>query len=164
MAVATLRINPATNDFDIESGSTVTTRSITQLAEQRLLDRLQVWRGEWFINQGYGTPYRQSILKKGVTKGLIDAAIISEINKERYVDSISSFTSQIDKANRNYSCSFKVKVVNESFVNNLTTPANKEFIYPDGFSPDFRRVCAEEEILLYNDLYAYVNFEIPLII
>jgi hypothetical protein len=58
-----LRIDPITGDLDYQGGLVAVVTGQEALA-QRIRLRLQVWRGEWFLNPDFGTPYRQQILGK----------------------------------------------------------------------------------------------------
>lgn len=85
---------------------------ITDYAEsvgQRLFIRLKTQIGKWFINTNYGVDYFGSIFGKNRSKVLVDSIIKNEILKDRNVDYIDSFSSNIS-SQRIYSCSFKLKL------------------------------------------------------
>lgn len=57
--------------------------------------RLKLWQGEWFANTGSGTPWLPDVLGAG-TKSILDAVIQRRIRQTQNVQSISSYSSEID--------------------------------------------------------------------
>lgn len=87
-----------------------TTQPFTQTVGQRLKIRLLTFLGEYFINTAYGVPYFQSLLgRKQKSKAAIDLIFQQQILAESGVKEIVSFDSTF--ANRQYSLTFRVKVV-----------------------------------------------------
>lgn len=68
---------------------------------QRIVTRLLLWEGEWFLDQTAGTPYTQEILGYGQTS-LRDAAIKAVILGTPGVTSIESYNSVVNPANRSF--------------------------------------------------------------
>lgn len=86
-----------------------TTQPFTQTAAQRLKIRLLTFLGEYAFNTAYGVPYWQQILGKKTTKAAVDLLFQQQILLETGVKEITSFSSTL--VNRNYSMTFRVKVV-----------------------------------------------------
>jgi hypothetical protein len=72
---------------------------------QQLLIKLKLWRGEWFLDTDFGTPYLQSILGKQLTLSGAVAAIRQSILE---VDGVNG----IDNFNYNYSAQQRTMSVN----------------------------------------------------
>ena len=77
--------------------------------KQRLLVALQIFKGEWFLDTDLGVPYFQTIFQKGVTKGVVDSILKRKIEAVEGVSRIVSFTSTLNNATRDYSCTFVCK-------------------------------------------------------
>ena len=84
------------------------TQNRLQETAQRLSIRFRTYLGTWFLETGYGVDWFNQVLGKGRTKLAVDTLIQLEIKKDKYIDSITSFSSSIDKSV--YSCRFRVKV------------------------------------------------------
>lgn len=97
------------NDLVFINGQTPVTSYPVQVVAQRLSIRLRTFLGEWFLNTTYGVPYWQRILGKKTTKAAIDKIFQQQILEEVGVMQITSFNSTFE--NRQYSLSFRVKVV-----------------------------------------------------
>lgn len=67
---------------------------------QQLDFRLNLWRGEWFLDSEFGTPYVQQILGKPESVNAALNAIKTQILDVDGVNAISSFTYQFDKPSR----------------------------------------------------------------
>lgn len=79
---------------------------------QQLEFNLSLWRGDWFLDTDFGTPYRTDILGKiGSNRLTLDAAIASlrkQILSVEGVESILSLTYSYDKTTRKLGVSFDV--------------------------------------------------------
>lgn len=67
---------------------------------QAIMTRLKLWAGEWFLDISEGTPYQQAILGTG-TKSTIEPVIRARILDTEGVDSIETFSLEINELNRN---------------------------------------------------------------
>lgn len=65
---------------------------------QLILTRLNLWKGEWFLDQTEGTPYNQSVLGKNYRGA--DAAIQARILATLNVTGISAYSSSYDGSAR----------------------------------------------------------------
>lgn len=66
---------------------------------QLVLTRLRLWEGEWFLDEGEGTPYEQKILGKG-TVAVYDLAIRARILETQGVTGIQDYASSRDEQRR----------------------------------------------------------------
>ena len=98
--------------LSIENGQLVITESLADKVRQRLFVRLRTFINTWFLNLDYGVDYFGSVFGKGRTKAAVDAIMRLEIEKEKYVKSITSFSSSL--VGRKYTLRFSVAVVDQS--------------------------------------------------
>lgn len=96
----------------VNGGLPVVSRKKEDLA-QRLTIRLRTFLGEWFLDEGIGVPYYQSVFGKQRNKTAVDLILQSEILKEEDVIEISFFNSEVDKVKRTYSLIFRVRTDTE---------------------------------------------------
>lgn len=86
-----------------------TTQPYTQTVAQRLKIRLLTFQEEYFMDVTYGVPWFQRVLGKKTSKAAVDLLFQQQILLETGVKEITSFSSTL--VNRNYSMTFRVKVV-----------------------------------------------------
>ncbi len=87
-----------------------TTQTNVEVTGQRLKILLQSWLGEWFLDTTYGIPYSQRIIAiKQTSKAATDLILQQKVLTDAGVKEIVSWDSTF--ANRIYSVTFKVKVV-----------------------------------------------------
>ena len=98
------------------------TQESAEVVAQRLSIRLKTYLGEWFLDVGYGVPYYQRIFTKKTTKTAVDRIFQQQILSERGVRELVSFSSTFE--NRQYSMSFKVRVMNGSVTESITVNTN----------------------------------------
>ena len=77
---------------------------------QRLLITLKTFRGEYFLNTEFGAPWYQTILRKNVSKGLIDTQLREVIAAVPGVLQIVEYQSTIQAAIRQLNVTFRVRV------------------------------------------------------
>ena len=106
------------NGLQLVNGSLVTTESLADKVRQLLFVRLRTFINTWFLNLDYGVDYFGSVFGKGRTKAAVDAIMRIEIEKEKYVGSISSFSSTL--VNRQYFLRFSVNVTDQTQPVNIT--------------------------------------------
>ena len=63
----------ADGDMVFGHGSADYLKDNAEAIAQSVLTRLQLWRGEWYLNTSEGTPYMQDILGKGTRDSAIRA-------------------------------------------------------------------------------------------
>jgi hypothetical protein len=76
---------------------------------QQLLIKLKLWRGEWFLDTEFGTPYLQSILGKQLTLSGAITALKKSILEVDGVQAITSFSYAFDRQARSLLVSFEAK-------------------------------------------------------
>ena len=74
--------------------------------KQQLLIKLKLWTGEWFLDDGFGTPYLQDILGKQLTLSGVVAAIQQSILEVEGVINIERFVYEFDRQNRKLNVDF----------------------------------------------------------
>ncbi|HCM9354148.1 TPA: hypothetical protein N5L54_003079 [Enterobacter kobei] len=99
-------------DFRIADNKVVFTNGLLQYVDgaervrQQVDFRLNLWRGEWFLDGQFGTPYLQDVLGKQVTLNGALSAIRTEILAVEGVNGIVEFTYNFDRAERKLSIEF----------------------------------------------------------
>jgi hypothetical protein len=73
---------------------------------QQLLIKLKLWRGEWFLDTEFGTPYLQSILGKQLTLSGAIAALRQSILEVSGVRSIQELSYNYSAQQRTLSVTF----------------------------------------------------------
>lgn len=105
-------IRPKMIDFRLTDNKVVFTNGLLQYVDgaervrQQVEFRLNLWRGEWFLDSQFGTPYLQDILGKQVTLNGALSAIRTEILAVEGVTGIVEFTYNFDRAERKLSIEF----------------------------------------------------------
>lgn len=74
---------------------------------QRLLVRLRLFFGDWYLDDEAGVQYYSSILVNNPSSRVIEAALRQEIMAEDDVEALKSFELEIDRASRELSMSFE---------------------------------------------------------
>lgn len=103
-------LDEETHDVIFQNGSTPVTENIADGLKQRLKIKLLTFKGEWFLNTNYGTPYFQEIFGKGRSKGSIDIIFRQLLSEDEDVLSIVRFSSTLSN-DRTYTLSFAVQSV-----------------------------------------------------
>jgi hypothetical protein len=110
-----LRIDPSTGDLDITSGDIQVCEGADAL-RQRLLIKLNTFRGEWFLNTEFGVPYFQEIFIKNPELDVLEAAFKDQIMGTAGVKTLEKFELDYDAATRRLSLSFEVGTDDEELV------------------------------------------------
>lgn len=77
-----------------------------EAVRQQLLIKLKLWRGEWFLDTEFGTPYLQSILGKQLTLSGALAALRQSILEVSGVRSIQELSYNYSAQQRTLSVTF----------------------------------------------------------
>jgi hypothetical protein len=77
---------------------------------QRIAIQLNAFRGEYFLDTEFGTPYYQVILRKGVSLTLVDSELKKVIRGVEGVLQLISYSSEFDRAQRTLHVTFKARV------------------------------------------------------
>lgn len=94
------------HDLVFVNGDCPSTKSRTDNVVQRLYIKLRTFRGEWFLNTGYGVPWLEEVLGKKVSKSTVDMIIQRAIMTTNGVKRITSFSSSYNNSTREYECRF----------------------------------------------------------
>jgi hypothetical protein len=96
-----------TSQHDIDtSGLDLNLIGLAEQVRQQLLIKLRLWRGEWFLNTDFGTPYLQEILGKQLTLSGAIAALQKSILEVTDVRRIITFTYAFSNATRKLTVNF----------------------------------------------------------
>lgn len=104
-----LKLNERKNDLVFVNGACPMTEGVNDAVAQELTLRLRTFRGEWFRDITFGTPWMQRVLGKKVDKSVVDIVIQEQIRKNPKVVQITHFESSFDSKAREYSCYFRVR-------------------------------------------------------
>lgn len=88
-------------DMQLVSGS--------ERVRQQLEIKLRLWRGEWFLDTGFGTPYLQTILGKQLTLSGAVAALRKSILEVNDVVKIAEFEYNYSRQQRTLTVDFSVE-------------------------------------------------------
>ena len=118
-----IKLNSETGDVLLSTTATITTPVFTTTTSenlaQRLVIRLQTFKGEWFLDGTIGIDYFNQIAGKNRSKAAVDAIIQAEILKENEVLQITAYSSVVDKTTRKITIQFTVRTV-DGFYSTLT--------------------------------------------
>ncbi|AKJ41496.1 hypothetical protein [Pragia fontium] len=98
----------ATGDLDLQRNDLLWIDGAERV-HQQLQIKLKLWKGEWFLNTQFGTPYLQQILGKQITLNGALAALKNSINEVDGVLEIEQFNYDFDRQTRQLSVQFAVK-------------------------------------------------------
>ncbi len=115
--------NPDVGDMFLdELGHEVLLTNMADEVQQRLVVRLNYFRGEWFLNQLEGTPYYEHILVKAPTDRAIRTIFGSVIRNTEGVAELISLTYEISRT-RKLTLSFRVRCIDGSVLKVTDYPA-----------------------------------------
>lgn len=100
-------LDQKTEDLVLKGGDLVFVKTRQDEVTQRLYLRLKTFKREWFLDLNYGIDYLNDVFGVGVMKSKVDAILQTEIIKDIFVESITSFSSKVE--GYKYSCEFTVK-------------------------------------------------------
>jgi hypothetical protein len=103
-------LDESTHDAIFINGETPVTEDVSFSLKQRLKIKLLTFKGEWFLDVNYGTPYFQQIFGKNRSKSSTDIIFRELILEDKDVVTILKFESSLS-SKRTYTLSFSVKSV-----------------------------------------------------
>lgn len=118
------------NDINIVNGEFQLTTLNSQELRQRILLRLNTFRGEWTLNPTFGIPYRQTLFQRVRNKEQVDAIFLNEVTSTPGVNSISDFFSEYNRATRQYTIVRMVVETTEGTQVRFTQDNPDNTIYP----------------------------------
>lgn len=92
-----------------DTGDIVTPLRYVEGAEcfaQRIRIRYKFFKGDWFLNPEEGIPYIEEILEKGIPQVRLDSIFRLVVESTPGCDSLLTFTTALDTANRIVNVSF----------------------------------------------------------
>lgn len=93
-------------DLDITNGKLSFTTGLEAI-RQHLAIKLQIAKGEWFLNQEVGVPYFEKIFQKPANFEVVSSVFKTEILETPGVTELLSFEMDFDANTRELSISFK---------------------------------------------------------
>ena len=95
------------NSHDVKTGNLdIVLVDKAEQVRQQLLIKLKLWRGEWFLDTEFGTPYLQQILGKQLTLSGALAALRKSILEVEGVRQILSFSYKFNNSTRKLEVEF----------------------------------------------------------
>lgn len=92
--------NPTVGDLLLVNGTLVFTSDLGLEVAQRLLTRLNFFKGEWFFDRRQGVPYYQQLLVKGVDSAVVRSVFTQVITGTKGVANLTNLTIGEPDANR----------------------------------------------------------------
>ena len=86
-----LRLTP-TGDLEVVDG--------LESVRQRVIESLQTWAGEWYLDRETGVRYRPDIFSRPTSVGLAGAVVSDKIRSIDGVSGVTGVTVEIDPATR----------------------------------------------------------------
>lgn len=90
-----LELGLESHDLVIENGDLSFLDLEERVAQQALKINLLTFEGEWFLDVTHGVPYFQSVLRKGVSKDVVDSVFKQTILNSYNITEILEFKSSI---------------------------------------------------------------------
>lgn len=115
-----LLIGGETNDLVVTMGDLSLCTGSSAIA-QDVLQQLQVFLGEWFLNTSLGLPWLQQILVKQPNIDVIDGLIQNAILAVDGIDQLITYNYTFDSPSRTLSITFQATTYNGQTVNLSTT-------------------------------------------
>ena len=106
---ADILLDSITHDIFVDNKDLVISPETADAVTQRLKIKLLFFKGEWWLNTDFGTPYYQNIFVKGVTQFKIDTIFKGQILDTQGVVSLISFESVYNPAARTYNLKFSCR-------------------------------------------------------
>lgn len=111
--MSALYLTPESNDLEFSGGRLRFTTSAVEVAVQKARVRFDFWRGEWFLDTSQGFPYLERVLVKGVDLALVESLFRRTLLGVPEIDSVLSLTLDLDRATRELSVDWTIKVGDE---------------------------------------------------
>lgn len=87
-------LDPKTNGIARASGA--------EALRQKVVHRLKLFKGEWFLDISRGVPYFQNILGENISLSLATQILTNEIKKEPEVVDVQNISFNFDSTRRTY--------------------------------------------------------------
>lgn len=100
----------ATGDMQFGGDQAAIWRDVPDAVGVLVEARLNLWEGQWYLDQSYGTPYEQQVLGKR-TEGLRDPALQARILDTPGVVEIEEYSSVLDRQTRGFTVAATIQTV-----------------------------------------------------
>lgn len=107
--MSNLKLDTATHDLVIENFNFQLTADTDESVAQNWKVRLLFFIGEWFLNENFGVPYYQEILKKQSDTTIVDSIIREQTLQTPGIEEIIQYNSNFDTAARRFDVEIKVR-------------------------------------------------------
>lgn len=115
IVTATSASNPIANDLYLDDsgqlvwlgGDISDGENYARMIAQRAACRLRTVRGEWFLDQREGTPWRERVWRKGVTADMIRRVVRAVLSSTPGIEDVGSVT--VDISGRSATIAFEAK-------------------------------------------------------
>jgi hypothetical protein len=159
-----LLIDQTTNDLALVNGDLIFTQSNPVEVGQRVAMKLRTFEGEWFLDTDYGIPFLDQIINAR-TKKEVDAIYIGEIRDEDGVESIISYSSNLDKNTRSYEANVTISTADGIIEIPIYDSPATQWQYPIPLVTDPSADCGfnagvdsvDQLINLTNRLFQFIN-------
>lgn len=111
--MSALYLTPEANDLEFSVGRLRFTASAVEAAVQKARVRFDFWLGEWFLDTSQGFPYLERVFVKGGDLPLVESLFRRTLLGVPEIDSVLSLTLDLDRATRELSVDWVIKVGNE---------------------------------------------------
>lgn len=102
-----IQLDPATHDIDL-SQRTMTLSSGNELLRQRIIQKLRLIQGEWFLNRNIGLPWNDILRSKRISEAGLQQFILQALASVQGVETVDALDVLIDARERTASISFSV--------------------------------------------------------
>lgn len=98
-------------DIYVDKNGNFATVSELEALRQKILQRLRLFLGEWFLDTTRGVPYFQNILGENVNPSIATQILTNEIAKEDEITAVKNVQYTFDRITRNFTYSATVSSV-----------------------------------------------------
>lgn len=100
-----LKLDPATGDLDLSSGTIELVDGVDAIGQQVAI-RLQFFLGEWFLDERIGLPYFEEIIGQKLRKNIVDEIFKDTILTVPGIAKFEAFSLLFDGITRTLTISF----------------------------------------------------------
>lgn len=111
MTATNLFLDPTTNDLVIGPDFNLRfTVDNSELVSQKITNRLQTFRGEWYLNRDLGIPYYSDVFRKNPNLPQIRSILLAAVKGVNGVEEIIRFDTELDSGTRQLNVDFTVRI------------------------------------------------------
>ena len=86
--------------LELIGGDITSQEDYSRMVLQRIWCRLQLIKGEWYLDQRQGTPWKEKIWKKGVTEATVSIVVRHVVENTPGVERLDTLDVEIDRQTR----------------------------------------------------------------